>query len=57
MIRHARRFFAWRAQPARPILPLAVAMIQPPFWTALITLVGAPPLLAWRARRLQAWLQ
>lgn len=44
MIRHARAF---PALPL-PVLALAVAMIEPPFRAALMTLIGAPPLLASR---------
>ncbi len=46
MIRHAGLLFTGRALPPGPILPLAVAMIEPPFGTALMTLIGAPPLFA-----------
>lgn len=41
MIRHARAFVA-----SLPIVALPVAMIQPPFRAALMTLIGPPPLLA-----------
>ena len=44
MIRHARAFFA-----SLPVVALPVPMIQPPFRAALMTLIGAPPLLASRA--------
>jgi hypothetical protein len=42
MIRPARLFYALPL----PVLPLPVAMIKPPFRTALMTLIGAPTLLA-----------
>jgi hypothetical protein len=41
MIRHAHRFAV-----LLPVLALTVAMIEPPFRAALMTLVGAPALLA-----------
>jgi hypothetical protein len=41
MIRHARALFA-----SLPVVALPVAMIQPPFRAALMTLIGPPPLLA-----------
>ena len=45
MIRHARAFSALPL----PVLALAVAMIQLPFRAALMTLIGAPSLLASRS--------
>ena len=41
MIRHTRAFFA-----ALPVVALPVAMIEPPFRTALMTLISPPTLLA-----------
>lgn len=41
MIRHARAFRA-----PLPVVALAVAMIEPPFRTSLMPLIGPPPLLA-----------
>ena len=41
MIRHRRTLFA-----PLPVVALSVAMIEPPFWAALMTLIGPPPLLS-----------
>jgi hypothetical protein len=42
MIRHLRL----RLTEAAPILPLAIAMIEPPLRAPLVPPVGGPPLLA-----------
>jgi hypothetical protein len=40
LIRHGRRL-----TKAAAVFPLAIAMIELPFWTLLVASVGAPPLL------------
>jgi hypothetical protein len=42
LIRHAR----WPLMTAPPVISLAVAMVEPSFWTPLMTVVGAATLLA-----------
>ena len=44
MIRHARTLSALPL----PVLSLPIAMIEPPFWAPLMTLIGSPSLLASR---------